>query len=83
MSNCVVGSDGGGTPLGVVTEHGVEGCLVSTPSLASDSTPYAASTDQLMCRRTVNERRDGTADFQSKIKSTRLDLEINYLLLMI
>jgi hypothetical protein len=25
MSNCVVGSDGGGTPLGVVTEHGVEG----------------------------------------------------------
>jgi hypothetical protein len=26
MSNCVVGSEGGGTPLGVVTEHGVEGC---------------------------------------------------------
>ena len=25
MSNCVVGSDRGGTPLGVVTEHGVEG----------------------------------------------------------
>ena len=25
MSNCVVGSDGGGTPLGVVTEHSVEG----------------------------------------------------------
>jgi hypothetical protein len=25
MSNCVVGSEGGGTPLGVVTEHGVEG----------------------------------------------------------
>jgi hypothetical protein len=24
-SNCVVGSDGGGTPLGVVTKHGVEG----------------------------------------------------------
>ena len=25
MSNCVVGSGGGGMPLGVVTEHGVEG----------------------------------------------------------
>ena len=25
MSNCVVGSDECGTPLGVVTEHGVEG----------------------------------------------------------
>jgi len=25
MSNCVVGSGGSGMPLGVVTEHGVEG----------------------------------------------------------